>query len=80
MATFQAGKTYECRFITDADARCPITVLKRTAKTVTIQDPTNPQQVKRCTIQIDLGDGDEFIKPFGSYSMAPYCRARRVMA
>jgi len=77
-ATFQAGNTYSGRFVGDADAVFKITVLKRSAKFVTIENPMQPGQTKRCAIQEEL-DGGEFIKPFGSYSMAPYCKASRLV-
>lgn len=76
--TFQAGQTYGGRFIGDADAVFQVKILKRTAKFVTINNPTEPGTVKRCGILRDH-DGSEYILPFGSYSMAPCCKASRLV-
>ena len=76
--TFQAGSTYTGRFICDADAVFTVTILKRTAKFVTINHPTQPGETKRCAV-IEEIDGGEFIRPFGNYSMAPYCKASRLV-
>ena len=76
--TFQPGKTYSGRFIGDADSVFHIRIIERTAKFVLINDPKNPGATKRCGIKKDI-DGSEFIKPFGSYSMAPYCQASRMV-
>jgi len=46
-------------------------VIKRTAKTVTIE---TDEGVKRCKIFTDR-DGGEYIYPFGRYSMATIFRA-----
>jgi hypothetical protein len=78
-SSFQAGKTYSGRFVGDADLAFEVRVIKRTAKFVLISDPMQPGETKRCAIFDDL-DGGEFIKPFGSYSMAPCCRSCRVIA
>jgi hypothetical protein len=77
-ATFQIGNTYSGRFIGDYDSVFQITILKRSAKFVTIENPYQPGETKRCAIQEEL-DGGEFIKPFGTYSMAPYCKASRLV-
>lgn len=66
MKQFEAGKTYTIRSICDHDCVISVTIEKRTAKTVT---------VKGKTFRIAEYDGAEYIKPWGSYSMAPMIRA-----
>jgi len=72
---FITGKTYGTRSIGDHDCIFKGTVMKRTAKTVTIN--CQHEIAKRCKIHHDE-DGDEFIFPFGRYSMAPIFRASRL--
>lgn len=66
MMKFEAGKTYSTRSICDHDCVISVTIEKRTAKTVTTGDRT---------FRVAEYDGAEFIKPWGSYSMAPIIRA-----
>ena len=68
MMKFEAGKTYTTRSICDHDCIISVTIEKRTAKTVT----TSEQK----TFRVAEYDGAEFIKPWGSYSMAPIIRAK----
>jgi len=70
MNTFTTGQALSASSICDSNCIFTGTVLKRTAKTVTIK--TNGVE-KRCKIH-DLGDG-EFIYPNGRYSMAAIFRA-----
>ena len=58
------------------DSNCIFTgkVLKRTAKTVTIE--TRMEGVRRLKIHVN-DEGIEFIFPFGRYSMAPTFKANR---
>ena len=74
-ATFQVGQAYSGRFIGDADAVFQVKVLARTAKTVTILGPKGLAQHR---ISRDLDSGEQ-IFPFGKYSMAPVCRAKRLV-
>lgn len=67
MNTFLSGKTYNTRSIADADCIFSITIAKRTAKTITTTDGK--------TLRIGVRDDAEFVKPLGSYSMAPTIRA-----
>jgi hypothetical protein len=60
--TFKAGAAYATRSICDHDCWMRVTVLSRTAKTVT----TN-----RGVHRISFYDGVEQIKPWGNYSMCP---------
>lgn len=64
---FEVGKTYTTRSICDHDCIIRVTVAKRTAKTIT----TDAGKVLR----VGEYDGAEFVKPWGTYSMAPIVRA-----
>lgn len=68
--TFEAGKTYQTRSIVDADHWVRVTVVKRTAKTITTD--------RGKTLRIFTMDGVERVKPWGSYSMCPIVGADRV--
>lgn len=68
--TFEAGKTYTTRSVCDHDCVISVTIQKRTAKTVTAEVRG---EVK--SFRVAVYDGAEFIKPWGSYSMAPIVRA-----
>jgi hypothetical protein len=68
--TFEAGKTYTTRSVCDHDCIINVTIEKRTAKTVTAKVRG---EVK--SFRVAVYDGAEFIKPWGSYSMAPIVRA-----
>jgi hypothetical protein len=65
---FQTGKTYSTRSICDNNCVFSITVANRTAKTI--------KTTSGKTLRIGLYDGAEFVKPTGSYSMAPIIRAQ----
>lgn len=73
---FQVGATYSGRFVGDADAVFQVKILARTAKTVTVM---GPQGIAQHRVSRDH-DGGEQIYPFGKYSMAPVCRAKRLVA
>jgi hypothetical protein len=75
--TFQVGNTYTGRFIGDADAVFEVTILKRTAKRVTIKDPMDGHTIKVCAVSTDH-EGGELIRPFGNYAMAPVCKGKRL--
>lgn len=70
---FEAGKTYYGRSIGDADCIITATIERRTAKTVTAKTARGAQ-----TFRVAEHMGVEFIKPWGSYSMAPRITAERV--
>lgn len=69
--TFEPGETYFCHWVTDHTARTPVTVIRRTAKFVTLQ--SDDGTVKRCGVT--LSDGQEVAYPFGRYSLCPILRA-----
>lgn len=74
MRKFEVGKQYTHGWIGDSDLRTTWLVLKRTAKTITIQDGT---KIKTCRIIQGLSEmnGTECVFPFGQYSMCPILRA-----
>lgn len=67
MNTFQAGRTYQTRSIGDHNCIFSVTIKSRTAKTVKTTDGK--------ILRVGEYDGSEFVKPMGSYSMAPIIRA-----
>jgi len=74
-AKFKQDQELQTRFIGDWDSKLKATVIKRTAKTVTLslkgyRDP------KRCKIHLD-SDNNEFCYPLGQYSMNPVFRANK---
>lgn len=69
MQTFQIGGTYQTRSVCDSDCIIRVTVATRTAKTIKTSEGK--------TLRIGAYDGAEFVKPWGSYSMAPIVRADR---
>lgn len=74
MEKFEVGKEYTHGWIGDSDLFTTWMVLKRTAKTITIQ---NGSKVKTCRIIQGLSEMEnaECVYPFGQYSMCPTLRA-----
>ena len=64
--TFRAGKSYATRSICDHDCWFRVSVVSRTARTVTVlrSGERSPH-----TCRIALYEGVEQIKPWGNYSM-----------
>ena len=71
MITFKANTEISARSICDHNCIFTAKIIKRTAKTLTI---IAQGQESRCKIHYDF-EGNEFIYPFGRYSMAPTMRA-----
>ncbi len=71
---FEKDAKYTVSFIGDADLKPTITILKRTSKTVTILNTGKQEQ--RC--KIHTYNGEEYLLPYGSYSMAPSVQSKRV--
>jgi len=67
MNRFEIGRTYETRSIGDYNCIIRIIVCKRTAQTLVTH------QGQR--LRIKHSDGVEYVKPWGTYSMAPTLRA-----
>lgn len=70
MKQFEIGKTYTMRSIGDHDCAWTYTVVKRTAKTITISDGT---ETKTCRVNVQVSEdrNAETIFPLGRYSMCP---------
>lgn len=69
-AKFEASLAYFTRSIVDADTKVIVRVASRTAKTILTDDG------KRLRIFRDL-EGNEAVRPWGNYSMAPIVSADR---
>jgi hypothetical protein len=74
--TFEAGRTYFYTFAGDSGVKVFVTIKRRTAKNVWIQDAHSDRIVRRA---IDIYNGEETILPLGRFSMAPVLNARRVI-
>jgi hypothetical protein len=72
---FEAGQTYTTRSICDSECVISVTVIKRTAKTITTKIMGNVK-----TLRIFDRDGAEAVRPWGRYSMAPTVTALKVAA
>jgi len=71
MAKFEVGKKYWTRSVCDHETIIPITVEKRTAKTLTTTEGK--------TLRISVYNDVEQVKPWGTYSMCPIIGADKVM-
>lgn len=75
---FIVGAEYQCRLVTDHSHVLTFRVVDRTPHTVYLTGPHNgnyPHDVPRAfRVKLDR-DGAEYVKPWGSYSMAPFLRA-----
>jgi hypothetical protein len=72
--TFETGKRYFGRFITDADSVFSFEIARRTAKFVWLKDRSGA--LLRRGVRVSCGA--EYCLPYGSYSMAPSLSAERV--
>lgn len=68
---FEVGKTYWCRSLCDYDTIFEMTVVKRTAKTITTDEG------KTLRIFTVMDGTVEQVRPHGNYSMAPIMSAER---
>lgn len=71
MYKFKVNQELSTRSTCNYDCIFKATVIKRTAKTITI---TSREGEKRC--KIHSNNEGEYIFPYGRYSMAPIFRAR----
>ena len=71
MTKFQIGKTYYTRSVADYDTIVCVTVAKRTDKTIVTAGGDR--------LRINVWQGVEQVKPWGSYSMAPIVGADRIL-
>ena len=65
---FEVGRTYATRSVCNSECIFKITIIKRTEKTVTIDEGNG--KTKRCKIYTDMRNA-EAIYPYGIYSMCP---------
>lgn len=72
--TFEPGKRYFGRFITDADSVFTFEIARRTAKFVWLKDRDGKLRKRG----VRTNGGVEYCLPFGDYSMAPGLSAERV--
>ena len=68
---FQTGLKYSCRSVCDHNCIWTFTVIKRTAKFITIEDSRG--EVKR--VGVHVWQGSESAYPLGQYSMCPIIKA-----
>lgn len=74
MKKFEIGKEYSTRSICDHNCIFKFMIVKRTDKSVWIQDVKDPNsKIVRKKIEI-YNDTEEFY-PYGKYSMAPIIKA-----
>ena len=71
MTKFETGKTYYTRSVADYDTIVRVTVAKRTDKTIVTAAGDR--------LRINVWQGVEQVKPWGSYSMAPIVGADRIL-
>lgn len=72
MERFEQGKTYQTRSICDHDCIVAVRVVSRTAKTI------KTDEGKTLRIAVWHDGSAEYVKPWGSYSMAPMVKASQV--
>lgn len=75
MTRFEIGRRYWMSSPCDHNCIWRYEIIKRTAKTVVLQDEYG--EVKRC--RISEWRGNETVLPLGSYSMAPVLSSESVM-
>lgn len=75
MKKFEVGKIYSCRSIGDHNCIWRYKVLKRTAKTIVIQEDDEEPKVCRIKERTYCGQIEEFVYPEGRYSMCPILSA-----
>ncbi len=74
MTKFAAGTTYTTRSICDHNCIITVAVVSRTAKTIKANVGGKLKTLRIGAYEID---GAEFVKPWGSYSMAPIVTANK---
>lgn len=74
MKVFEINKMYLMNWVGDADLKTKYKVIKRTAKTITVQ---HRDEIKNCRVSVSYDGTEETIFPTGKYSMAPVLRASK---
>lgn len=75
MKKFEVGKTYSMSSPCDHNCVWTYTVVKRTAKTVTLVDKYGEKKVCRISDKRTALWGGEVVNPLGNYSMSPVLEA-----
>lgn len=75
MKKFEIGKTYETRSLCNHDCIIQITVIERTAATLTVKDEMGEIQKLRINKKLTEIREAETVLPWGRYSMAPMISA-----
>lgn len=74
---FKVGETYSCNSVCDSECIWAFKVIKRTPKTIQIEDMHGYEET---VIKIiNIYDNTETVRPLGRYSMAPILRASKKM-
>ena len=73
---FETNKTYYCSSVCDSECIWKYKIIKRTAKTITIQEIGKSEISRR---KINIWDNQETVMPMGNYSMAPSLKAERIV-
>jgi hypothetical protein len=79
MNKFEVGKTYATCSPVDADHVVWAEIVRRTDKSAVIKTLTNSEG-KRVKIYVTHDGKDEYLMPWGRFSMAPCISADRVQA
>lgn len=69
MKTFKSGQTYTARSICDHDCIITVKVVSRTEKSI------KTAEGKTLRVKVWNDGSCEYVKPWGSYSMAPMVQA-----
>lgn len=77
MKTFENNTTYKMGFAGDSNLFVFFTVVRRTAKSVWIKEQNSNADSFRCGIKVY--NGEEYVMPYGRYSMAPVLNAKRAI-
>lgn len=73
--TFTPGQSYTITFIGDSDLKVELPIIRRTAQNVWAKVDG---EVKRLKVHNHYATNEEFVKPYGTYSMNPTAYAKRV--
>lgn len=73
MKAFVVGSVYSHTFVCDSSAHCSYKVVRRTAKSVWLEDEFG--DVKRRLVSVH--DDSEICHPLGQFSMSPILRATK---
>ncbi len=75
MKLFEIGKKYSMFSVCDQNCIWSYTVIKRTAKTVTLQDDHGKTKTCRINASYSTFSNAETVFPLGQYSMCPILHA-----